>query len=178
MNLEKRAVITVSLVLVLFLVTTAFYAVDVYLPSKNNQTPTTTPTPTPTPIPTPIPTPKPAPGVTSIDFTRWHPSGGENTIIIAYPTEKATIQDTNMSLKIYTASKSIYWSINSIYYTADWLGNDSHHAFSVANLFTDNIEVIINFHDIPDGYHTFPAYLSVHDYSKANVTVHFTTKTV
>lgn len=83
-----------------------------------------------------------------------------------------------MSLKIYAASKSIYWSINSVYYTADWLGNDSRRCFSgFDNLFTDNVELTINFHDIPDGNHTFTAYLNVHDYSKANVTVHFTTKT-
>ena len=132
--------------------------------------------PTPTLNPTPLPTQKPAPGVTSIDFTRWHPSNGENIITIVYPTEKSTVETANMTLKIQAASKNPNWAINSIYYTADWLGSNSNLCFSYANLFTDNIELKINFHDIPDGFHTFTAYLNVHDYSQANATVHFTIK--
>ncbi len=176
---RRMLVYALAAVLVTCLVTVGVYGLrnPGTTPQESETAPTAIPTPTPTS--TPVPTVPPAPGVTSINFTRWHPSTtGENIITVAYPTENAAVESSNISLKIYAASKNICWSINSIYYTADWLGNDSRRCFSgFDNLFTDNVELTINFHDIPDGYHTFTAYLNVHDYSNATVTVHFTTRT-
>jgi hypothetical protein len=175
---SKSVAVAFAVVMVFCLVGAVLYGVLTYSSSGKQELEATPTMVQATPLPTPPPTPKPDPGVSSINFTRWHPSTtGENIVKIAYPTNHSVVKTSDMPLEIYAASKSELWAINSIWYTADWL-KDARQCFSsFDNLYTDNIFVTINFQDIPQGNHTFTAYLSVHDNSKANVTVCFTTQT-
>jgi hypothetical protein len=112
-----------------------------------------------------------------VSYGIWNADSIESPVvmIILSPLNNEVFSNNTVIVKVNIGTQ--YWTINSVYYEADWQ-EGLHRIYSVNNSTStkmySRLSITANFTEIPDGRHRITVYANLHDGSQGSSSIDFT----